>query len=33
MFTPLKLIWHLLFHPHRFTASREAARYWYDVRR
>jgi glycosyltransferase involved in cell wall biosynthesis len=33
IFTPLKLMWHLLFHPHRFTASREAARYWYDARR
>jgi len=33
IFTPLKLVWHLLFHPYRFTASREAARYWYDVRR
>jgi glycosyltransferase involved in cell wall biosynthesis len=33
VFTPFKLMWHLLFHPHRFTTSREAARYWYDARR
>ncbi len=33
VFTPLKLFWHLLFHPHRFTTSREAARYWYEARR
>jgi glycosyltransferase involved in cell wall biosynthesis len=33
IFTPFRMVWHILFHPHRFTASREAARYWYDVRR
>jgi len=33
IFTPFRMVWHILFHPHRFTASREAARYWYDLRR
>ena len=33
IFTPFRMVWHILFHPHRFTASRAAASYWYDVRR
>ena len=33
IFTPFRMVWHILFYPHRFTASRAAARYWYDVRR
>jgi glycosyltransferase involved in cell wall biosynthesis len=30
--TPIKVLYHTLFHPYRFNASREAAHRWYDGR-
>ncbi|MGA2244340.1 MAG: glycosyltransferase [Verrucomicrobiota bacterium] len=30
---PLRLVAHIILHPHRYTASRKAARRWYDGRR
>jgi glycosyltransferase involved in cell wall biosynthesis len=31
--TPIKVLYHIVFHPHRYTTTREAARRWYDGRR
>jgi len=31
--TPLNVLFHIIFKPHAFTTSREAARRWYDGRR
>jgi glycosyltransferase involved in cell wall biosynthesis len=33
VFTPIKVLYHNIFHPHRYTTTREAARRWYDGRR
>ena len=31
--TPIKVLYHTIFHPHRYITTREAARRWYDGRR
>jgi glycosyltransferase involved in cell wall biosynthesis len=31
--TPIKVLYHIIFNPHRYTNTREAARRWYDGRR
>jgi glycosyltransferase involved in cell wall biosynthesis len=31
--TPVKVLYHTVFHPHRYTTTREAAGRWYDGRR